>query len=49
MYTIKKSGSLYQVVTSNDVVQFSSLQRGNCKQWILHATETKEEREKRFL
>lgn len=34
-YTIKKNGSIYEVIaTSTGLVQFTSLKRDNCKQWI---------------
>lgn len=35
MYKILKSGSMYQVIsTSTGIVQFTSLQRFRCTEWI---------------
>lgn len=48
-YTIKKFGSIYQVICGNNLVQFSSLERANCSRWIAHVNENQDDREKRFL
>lgn len=48
MYTLKKSGALYQVVSPSGLVQFSSLKKVNCAQWIKETTESQEEKENKF-
>lgn len=36
MYKIRKTGSMYEVVsTSSGIVQFSSLHRYRCTEWII--------------
>ncbi len=35
-YTIRKNGALWEVVltTNPKIVQFKSLNKGNCQQWV---------------
>ena len=49
MYTIKKNGALFQVISVSGIVQFSSLDRANCKRWVAQVQETQEEKENSFL
>ena len=48
MYTIVKVGSVYKVLLDSNVVQFSSLQRKHCKQWVLEVSRSHEEHENSF-
>jgi hypothetical protein len=49
MYKIQKTGKLFQVVSPNGLVQFSSLQRANCSRWVQAVQETQEEKEQKYL
>jgi hypothetical protein len=47
MYKIKKTGAMWQVLCNNNIVQFSSLDRANCRRWVTYVGESQEDREKR--
>lgn len=43
MYTVKKDGSMWTVINSAGVVQFRSLRRINCTDWVKANTPKTEE------
>lgn len=34
MYTIKRNGALWEVISGSGIVQFRSLRRINCTDWV---------------
>lgn len=40
MYTIKKTGALWQVLSPSGLVQFQSLRRINCTDWVRQQSPT---------
>ena len=47
--TIVKTGSMFRVVSEAGTILFSSLDRANCKRWIVASEESREEYENKFL
>jgi hypothetical protein len=42
LYTIKKVGCMYHVLTQSGVIQFRSMVRKNCSEWIAFNTQPQE-------
>jgi hypothetical protein len=40
MYRVKRNGALWQVLNSENVLQFQSLRRANCTDWVRDNTKS---------